>query len=98
MSPRRCSVPDHDSQEDKMRRSLAPLVFLATSLAAAPAFAGARTISLAMANMYCASCPYIVKQSLARVPGVSAVSVSFEEKRATVTYDDRKTSPAALVT
>jgi periplasmic mercuric ion binding protein len=33
-----------------------------------------------------------VKQSLARVPGVEAVVVSYERKSATVTYDDQKTT------
>jgi len=46
--------------------------------------------------MYCEACPYIVKQSLAKVYGVESVVVSFEAKTATVTYDDQKTTPVAL--
>jgi cation transport ATPase len=41
--------------------------------------------------MYCASCPYIVKQSLTAVPGVKDVSVSFRNKTAIVTFDDTQT-------
>ena len=53
-------------------------------------------MTLAVKNMFCAACPYVVKQSLARIPGVSNVVVSFAKKTATVTYDDQKTTLAAL--
>src|SRR3546814_3217548 len=49
-------------------------------------------LTLAVDNMYCEACPYIVKESLARVPGVQAVIVSYEQKSATVTYDDQETT------
>ena len=55
-----------------------------------------RTVTLQVDNMYCASCPYIVKQSLAAVPGVKDVSVSFRNKTAIVTFDDTQTNVAAL--
>jgi mercuric transport protein len=60
------------------------------------ASAAERTVTLAVENMYCDACPYIVKQSLAKVPGVDNVIVSFEQKTATGTYDDQKTAPDAL--
>jgi len=64
-----------------------------------PCVAGAaeRTVTLAVDNMYCSACPYIVRETLAGVQGVSGVVVSLEEKRATVTYDDALTGPEALV-
>jgi copper chaperone CopZ len=46
--------------------------------------------------MTCASCPYIVNSSMAAVPGVTKVVVSFEAKTATVTFDDGKTNPDAI--
>lgn len=55
-----------------------------------------RTVTLQVDNMYCASCPYIVKQSLAAVPGVKDVSVSFRNKTAIVTFDSARTNVAAL--
>ncbi len=55
-----------------------------------------RTVTLTIDNMYCASCPYIVKQSLAAVPGVKDVSVSFRNKTANVTFDGARTNVAAL--
>ena len=79
-----------------MTRILAILSLVATALAGVGASAAERTVTLAVDNMYCDACPYIVKQSLARVPGVETVVVSYEQKSATVTYDDEKTTPGAL--
>ena len=75
---------------------LAVLSLGATVFASAGAIAAERTVTLAVDNMYCEACPYIVKQSLAKVPGVEAVAVSYEQKTATVTYDDQKTTLEAL--
>ena len=55
-----------------------------------------RTVTLRVDNMYCASCPYVVKQSLVAVPGVKNVSISFRDKTATVTFDGAQTNVAAL--
>lgn len=79
-----------------MKRILAVLSLAATVLGGAGAVAAERTVTLAIDNMYCEACPYIVKQSLARVTGVETVAVSFEQKTATVTYDDQKTTLDAL--
>ncbi len=54
-------------------------------------------MTLQIDNMYCASCPYIVTQSLAAVPGAKDVSVSFRNKTAIVTFDDTQTIVAALI-
>ena len=77
-----------------MKRILAVLSLAATPFAGA--MAAERTVTLAVESMYCEACPYIVKQSLAKVPGVETVAVSFEQKTATVTYDDQKTTLDAL--
>ena len=77
-----------------MKRSF--LIATAALLWSAVAIAAERTVTLTVDNMSCASCPYIVKQSLARVPGVSAVDVSFKNKIAVVTFDDAKADLAAL--
>ena len=60
-------------------------------------FAAEKTVTLAVENMTCSACPHIVKGSLSAVSGVSRVAVSFEDKTATVTYDDAKTPTPALV-
>lgn len=79
-----------------MANVLAALGLIGAVLVSTTALAGEQTVTLAVDNMYCSACPYIVKQSLARVDGVEEVTVSFEKKTATVTFDDAKTTLAAL--
>ncbi|BCH24759.1 heavy-metal-associated domain-containing protein [Mesorhizobium sp. L-8-3] len=79
-----------------MKKSLHALALIASVAAAPSAFAAERTVIFAVDNMTCASCPYIVKTSMAAVPGVTKVAVSFEAKTATVTFDDAKTTPDAI--
>lgn len=59
--------------------------------------AAEKSLTLTADNMTCASCPYIVKESLQAVPGVKVVEVNLEAQSATVTYDDAQTSPAVLM-
>ena len=65
-------------------------------IAASPALAGERTATLAIQNMDCAACPYIVRESLKAVPGVSKIVVSVADKTVIVTYDDAKADLDAL--
>ncbi|KQT13744.1 MAG: cation transporter [Bradyrhizobium sp.] len=75
-----------------MKKSLSVLALIASMIPASTALAAERTVTFAVDNMTCASCPYIVKTSMAAVPGVKKVAVSFQAKTATVTFDDAKTS------
>ena len=77
-------------------RLLASLLFGLGLLSSLPAFAAERTITLAVQNMDCADCPYVVKKSLEAVPGVAKVTVSYKDKTATVIYDDSRTNLKAL--
>ena len=79
-----------------MTRLLATAVLAGALSLSAVAVAAERTVTLAVENMTCATCPYIVKKSIAAVPGVSKVEVSFENKTAVVTFDDDKTSLDAV--
>ena len=79
-----------------MNRTLSALVLAAALSAAGPAMAAEKTVTLAVDNMYCSACPYTVKQSLAKVAGVGEVAVSYEKKTAIVTYDEEKTTLAAM--
>ena len=81
-----------------MKKSLGALALVASVMTASTAFAGERTITFAVDNMTCASCPYIVKSSMEGVVGVAKVTVSFRAKTATVTFDDAKTNPDAIAT
>lgn len=75
-------------------QSIAWLTFLMMS----PAVAGERSVALKIENMTCVACPYIVEKTLAVVPGVTEVKVSFESKTATVTFDDSQVDVSALTT
>ena len=84
-----------------MRRVMRPMMWVVGALVAlvvsGEALAAERTVRIAVENMDCAACPLIVKQSLARVPGVSKVEVSYARKSASVTFDDAKATVAALI-
>ncbi len=79
-----------------MSKRLISFTLLIGLLATSPAFAGEKTVTLAVKNMYCAACPHTVKASLEAVPGVNKVAVSYQQKTAVVTYDDAKTDVKAL--
>src|SRR5260370_36816441 len=79
-----------------MKTFLSALVVAGAVVAAPAALAGERTVTFAVDNMTCASCPYIVKSSMAAVPGVAKVAVSFEAKTTTVTFDDAQTNSNAI--
>lgn len=63
------------------------LSFLAM-LASTVAMAGEASVTLAVENMTCATCPITVKAAIKAVPGVKDVKVDFEKKVAVVVYDD----------
>lgn len=79
-----------------MKKLFASAIVALGLLASSTAFAAERTVTLAVKNMFCAACPHIVKASLAAVPGVAKVAVSYKDKTATVIYDDAKASVTAL--
>ena len=75
-----------------MTRTTLITAFAALSLLRAVGHAAERTVTLAVENMDCAACPYIVRETMAAVPGVSRVEVSFEKAVAVVTFDDARTT------
>jgi mercuric ion binding protein len=79
-----------------MNRIARVITISAALLVSSASLAGERTVTLAVDKMNCASCPYIVKRALSRVAGVKHANVSFEEKSATVTFDDTVTAVDGL--
>ena len=79
-----------------MSRILTAAAWSATLLASIAAAAAERTVTLAVDGMTCSSCPYIVRSVLQEVPGVARAEVSSAEKTAVVTFDDARTTVAAL--
>jgi mercuric ion binding protein len=80
-----------------MKKLLARTALMLAALVSSTALAAERTVTLAVSNMYCAACPHTVKASLAAVPGVKTVVVSYKDKTAVVTYDDAATEVKALI-
>ncbi|TDX22124.1 mercuric ion binding protein [Modicisalibacter xianhensis] len=70
----------------KIRTLVGTLLLSIASMGSA--FAAQQTVTLVVDNMTCSSCPFIVKKALSQVPGVEDATVSYEEKTATVTYED----------
>ena len=79
-----------------MKKTLGAAAIAAAILINGHALAAQRSVTLAVDGLTCPSCPYIVKQTLAKVPGVSKVTVSFRKKIAVVTFDDGKTNASKL--
>jgi len=79
-----------------MRKLLGPAAKAIALLASSTVFAAEKMVTLAVQNMDCAACPFIVKKSLEGVPGVAGVAVSYEDKTAVVTYDDSQADVEAL--
>lgn len=72
------------------------LVVVALTMLTTPVWAATDTVTLSVPTMDCPVCPITVKKALTKVPGVSEVKVSFDERLATVTFDDSKTAIDAL--
>lgn len=62
-----------------MKRLVTLATLAAGLLGSGTVLAAEQTVRLAVSNMYCASCLHIVRKSLAAVPGVSKVAVSYRE-------------------
>jgi mercuric ion binding protein len=83
-----------------MRQALAVAIIALVFFSTGRAIAAGQTATLRIENMYCASCPFIVKQTLASVPGVTNVEISYEPATAVamaiVDYEDTKADVTAL--
>lgn len=79
-----------------MKRIFLPATALAMMVFANAARAEERKVTLELDNFSCASCAFIIKSTLADIPGVAECKVSYRQKTASVTYDDAKTDVAAL--
>jgi periplasmic mercuric ion binding protein len=58
--------------------------------------AAPKQVTLTVPTMDCDTCPITIRVSLMKVPGVSRAVVSYQRRTAKVTFDDAKTSVAAL--
>ena len=75
------------------------VAFLAAALIVAPASAvaeGAKRATLDVQGMTCGSCTASVRIVLKKLDGVTDAKVSFDERRAVVTYDPAKVTPQKM--
>ena len=79
-----------------MKKSLSAFTLIASVMTAPAAFAAERTVTFAVDNMTCASCPYIVKTTMAAIPGVAKVTVCHPEVDSFVKVPVDSCVPAAL--
>ncbi|GAB6142543.1 hypothetical protein JCM14076_32730 [Methylosoma difficile] len=56
-----------------------------------------QTVTLNIENMTCAMCTVTIKKALQKVEGVQEVTVDYDSKTATITFDNQKTDSAALI-
>lgn len=83
-----------------MKPILASAALALAVLSTVGTVAAEQRVTLRVENMYCASCPFIVKRSLARVPGVTSVEVSYDREAAVavavVDYDEDEADVTTL--
>ena len=84
-----------------MIRHLAAVAALAIMLSPLAGQAADKTVVLNVKNADCVLCPPIVKESLARVPGVTVVEIKQADKMApfvaTITFDDAVANVPTLI-
>ena len=79
-----------------MTRLLATAVLAGALSLSAVAVAAERTVTLAVENMTCATCPITVRKAMEQVSGVKSVAVDYESKTATVAFDPNVATPAKI--
>jgi len=55
-----------------------------------------QTVVLNVQNMTCPMCKFTIKKALSSVAGTENVSINFEDKTATITFNPKKTNSNAL--
>jgi periplasmic mercuric ion binding protein len=76
-----------------MKAILSSLLFV---IATSTAWAAERSVTYAVENMTCATCPLTIKTAIKRLDGVKSVDVDFDKKTATVVFDDEKVTESTI--
>jgi len=71
-----------------MKKALLIITMIGLAAGSFSATAAEQTRSFTVAKMDCPVCPVTVKKAIEKVAGVVAVTVDYETKTATVTFDD----------
>src|SRR5260370_42614201 len=83
-------------KERPMTKFTTSLVLGLLIVSSGAAMAEQRTVILAVDNMYCEACPYMVKKTIEKVSGVSKVTVSFKDKTAVLVFEDSRAQDKEL--
>ncbi|GLQ87365.1 mercury resistance system periplasmic binding protein MerP [Dyella flagellata] len=78
-------------------KTLATLALILMGVIPMAGMAATRTVTLAVPGMTCPVCPVTIKKSLEKVAGVGDITPDLMRKTVTISYDDTKTQPAALM-
>ena len=76
-----------------MTRNILALLLIGVFANVAPAFAADATVTFAVDKMNCKLCPITVRKAMEGVDGVVDANVDYDNKSATVTFDDARTTP-----
>ena len=78
-------------------KTLPSAVALVVAMAwASQAMAEEKRFELAVGNLYCPACTYILERTLTKVQGIMAVQVIYETSTVRVVYDDARVDVAAI--
>lgn len=72
-------------------------VFLWLLIQSGMLYAAEQSVTLSVPGMNCPVCPITVKKTLQKVSGVKSVNVSYENKTATVSFEDSLTNVNSLL-
>jgi mercuric ion binding protein len=73
--------------------AIAPGLFALSS----PIWATPKSVTLAVPEMTCSTCPVTIKKALTKEQGVTSVTVRYDKKELIVSFDEAKTTPDAIM-
>lgn len=79
-----------------MRRNFLILLLIGALASTASAFAANATATFTVERMTCKLCPITVSKAMQAVQGVIDVEIDYDNKMATVTFDDARTTPEEI--
>lgn len=80
-----------------MGNRMKKLVFVFLLTQSGGLFAAEQSVILSIPTMDCPVCPITIKKSLQKVEGVKFADVSYQNKKATVVFDDQLTKVESLL-
>lgn len=80
-----------------MGNGMKKFVFLWLLIQSGMLYAAEQSVTLSVPGMNCPVCPITIKKSLQKVAGVKSVTVSYENKTITVSFEDSLTNVNSLL-